>query len=91
MTSLLIKDLSLAHPLDREAASAVRGGIAYIEIEPGGGTGGAAPGDCMPYPWPMPAMPALPPGFSPLPGPGWCGTTTEPQGPREPFDRARLQ
>ena len=54
MTSLLIKDLSLAHPLDREAASAVQGGesrLAGPDIAPGG---------CMPWPWPIASMPAMP-------------------------------
>ena len=54
MTSLLVKDLSLAHPLDREAASTVQGGesrLAGPDIAPGG---------CMPWPWPIAAMPAMP-------------------------------
>ena len=56
MTSLLIKDLSLARPLDRAAASAVRGGI-YIDIC--GGDGGSPRGGT-PWPWPMYGMPFLP-------------------------------
>ena len=76
MTSLLIKDLSLALPLDREAACAVHGGTTAFPVEPDNGTGGAPVGR-MPLPWPLPAMP----DFPMLPVFGWCGT---PHGPRVP-------
>ncbi len=75
MTSLLIKDLSLAHLLDREAASAVQGGesrLAGPDIAPGG---------CMPWPWPiaaMPAMPAMP--MDSFPPCGYNPNASEPRG-----------
>ena len=91
MTSLLIKDLSLAELLDRNAASTVRGGIATIPVEPDGGNGSGP--IVVPPPWAMPAMPAMPDVFALLHG--WCGTS-QPQGPnvpvsKPPFDPALLQ
>jgi hypothetical protein len=82
MTSLLIKDLSLAEPLDHHTASAVHGGIATIPVEPDGGNGSGPL--VVASPWPMPAMPALPDFFA-LP-PGWCGTP-QPQAPRVPTNK----
>jgi hypothetical protein len=79
MTSLLIKDLSRTLVLDREAASAVCGGIATIPVEPDGGNG-SGPLVNMP-PWAMPAMPDVFPLLH-----GWCGTE-QPQGPRVPINR----
>ena len=92
MTSLLIKDLSLAELLDRNAASTVRGGIATIPFEPDGGNGSGPIVMVSPL-WPMPAMPAMPDVFALLPA--WCGTP-QPQGPnvpvsKPPFDPALLQ
>jgi hypothetical protein len=84
MNSLLIKDLSLTEPLDRNAASAVRGGILTIPVEPDGGNGSGPL--VMPPSWAMPAMPALPDFFALLPGSGWCGTPA-PQAPRVPISR----
>lgn len=79
MTSLLIKDLPCTQVLDREAASAVRGGILTLPVEPDGGNG-SGPNVNMTPPWAMPAMPAFPLL------PGWCGTT-QPQEPRVPINR----
>lgn len=83
MTSLLIKDLSLAHPLDREAASAVQGGesrLAGPDIAPGG---------CMPWPWPIAAMPALPAmPMDSFPPCGYNPSASEPRGSiNAPTDR----
>jgi hypothetical protein len=79
MTSLFIKDLPRTELLDREAASAVRGGILTIPVEPDGGNGSGPNVNMMP-PWAMPAMPDFPPL------PGWCGTP-QPQGPRVPISK----
>jgi hypothetical protein len=81
MTSLSIKDLSRTLVLDREAASAVRGGTTTLPVEPDGGNGS---GPLVVPPWPMPAMPALPDFFPMLPG--WCGTPA-PQEPTAPISR----
>jgi hypothetical protein len=61
MTLLLIKDLSFAETMDREAARAVRGGMSLdpsISDTPSS-TPGIAPGGCFPQP--------LPPGFAAMP------------------------
>ena len=58
MQSLLIKDLSLAEELDREAVCAVRGGILVEKsypVEPGG-----TPGGPVTNPWGVPTLPGLP-------------------------------
>jgi hypothetical protein len=75
MTSLFIKDLSRAQLLDREAASAVRGGDNDREIDPGFSPGYIAP------PWAMPALPDFPLL------PPWCGAMPLPQAPLDPTRR----
>ena len=58
MTSLLIKDLTHAETLDRQALCAVRGGIGdmtTMPVEPGNSPGGGVAN-----PWGMPTPPALP-------------------------------
>lgn len=80
MTSLSIKDLSRTLVLDREAASAVRGGTTVLPVEPDGGNGSGPLVNVPPL-----TLPALPDFFPLLHG--WCGTTTQPQGPRVPISR----
>jgi hypothetical protein len=61
MTLLLIKDLSFAETMDRQAACAVRGGMALDPSVPDTPlpTPGIAAGGCLPQP--------LPPGFAAMP------------------------
>lgn len=63
MTSLLIKDLSHAETLTRDAASAVCGGIATMMLPPS--SPGIAPGGCYPQPLP-PAFAAMPSWMTPF-------------------------
>jgi hypothetical protein len=79
MTLLLIKDLSFAETMDREAACTVRGGMSLdpsISDTPSP-TPGIAPGGCFPQ---------LPPGFEAMPSwmtPFWARPPAE----REPDTR----
>jgi hypothetical protein len=78
MTSLLIKDLSLAQRVDREAASTVHGGFVNDFC-------GTPPGNSAPWPWPiagMPVLPAMP--MCPFPPCGYNPDASDPA----PADRA---
>jgi hypothetical protein len=76
MTSLLIKDLTLAKALDRQAARAVRGGTSVLynpgPSGPSGPSGPCGPAGGAGNPWGSPTLhtyPALPSWMTPyLPG-----------------------
>jgi hypothetical protein len=77
MTLLLIKDLSLAETMDRQAARAVCGGVALdpsVSDTPSP-TPGIAPGGCFP-------QQPLPPGFAAMPS--WMTPFWAREAEREP-------